>query len=257
MTWNFVFQRLTVYILVLCRLAGALLFNPIFSRRNMPAQLPLGIALGVSLLLSPSLAATTEAVTGTLPLFAAVVRELLVGLVWGLVFQIFYYMLFLAGDLIDIGAGLSMAKVFDRDSNIQMSLSGNIFQLIFVFYLFTTNSHLAFIRMAADSFQIVGPGEALAGVNLSVFMLNAFLNAFSLAIRLAMPFTAATMTLEFTLGVLMKLVPQIHVFSIHFQIKVLLGLTLLYLFSVPMASFIDDYMGVLFRQLQEVLYTMG
>ncbi|MDR1194056.1 MAG: flagellar biosynthetic protein FliR, partial [Peptococcaceae bacterium] len=220
-------------------------------------QLLLGIALGASLLLAPGLASQAVAIDGTLPLLFAIAREFLVGLVWGLVFQIFYYMLFLAGDLIDIGAGLSMAKVFDRDSNIQMSLSGNIFQLIFIFYLFTTNSHLALIRMAADSFRIVGLGEALAGVRLSAFVLDSFLNAFSLATRLAMPFVAATMTLEFTMGVLMKLVPQIHVFAIHFQVKVLLGLGLLYLFSAPMSVFIDNYMDVIFRQLEEVLFAMG
>jgi flagellar biosynthetic protein FliR len=44
-----------------------------------------------------------------------------------------------------------MAKVFDPGTSIQMSISGNIFSLLFVLFLFVTDSHLVLIRLFASS----------------------------------------------------------------------------------------------------------
>ncbi len=257
MTWEFTYNQLMVYILVFCRMVGVLGFNPILSRRNVPTQFTMALCLGLSLLISPGLMATMRPVTNTLSLVMGIGAELLVGLVWGLIFQTFYFMLFMAGDVIDMGLGLSMAKVFDRNANIQMSLSGNLFNLIFVLFLFVTNSHLVLIRLAAASYEIVGLGGAVLNTNLSLFMIDMFLQAFSLAIRLVLPFVAASFTVEITMGILMKLVPQINVFSIHFQMKVIMGLILLFVFSLPVSGFIDNYIDIIFQQMERALSVLG
>jgi len=189
-------------------------------------------------------------------LLRAVVSELLVGLVWGVVFQSFYYMLFMAGDAIDMGMGLSMAKVFDSNTNIQMSISGNIFNLFFIMFIFVTNSHLALIRLAVSSYDIVGVGGAVMSRNLNGFIIKMFLEVSSLAIRLCLPFLAATFTVEVTMGILMKLVPQINVFSIHFQAKVIMGLILLYAFAAPVGNFIDKYISAMYQQMEKSLIYM-
>lgn len=53
----------------------------------------------------------------------ALLRELFVGLACGFVFQVYYYMLFFAGDWMDMHFGMSMAKVFDPGTSIQASMS--------------------------------------------------------------------------------------------------------------------------------------
>jgi flagellar biosynthetic protein FliR len=257
MTWEFAYSQLLIYIMVFCRMAGILLFNPLLARRNVPVQLTMSLCLGLSLLISPALPEPAPLAEGALSLVLAVGAELVVGLIWGLIFQTFYYMLFMAGDVIDMSLGLSMAKVLDRNANIQMSLSGNLFTLIFVLFLFTTNSHLALIRLAAASYEIIGLGGVVLGTSLSLFMIEMFLQSFSLAIRLALPFLAASFTVEVTMGILMKLVPQINVFSIHFQIKVILGLLLLFAFAVPVSGFVDNYITIIFQQMEQALGVMG
>ena len=256
MTWSFAFGQLTSYLLVFCRMAGVVLFNPLLSRKNIPTQFTVALSLGLALLIAPGVASTMGPMDEPLALLGAVGAELLVGFVWGLVFQIFYYLLFMAGDAIDLGLGLSMAKVFDRNTNIQMSLSGNLFNLMFILFLFTSNSHLALIRLAASSYDIVGIGGAVLDVKLSGFVVDIFLQALLLAIRLCLPFLAATFTVEVTMGVLMKLVPQINVFSIHFQAKVIMGLILLYVFTVPVSGFIDNYIAIMFKQMENALSMM-
>ena len=82
-----------------------------------------------------------------------------------------------------------------------------------------------------------------------------FIEAFSLALRLALPFIAVEFVLEVSLGILMKLIPQIHVFVINFQFKVLLSLVMLLAFAAPLSSFLDNYMNYMFECVQKVLWT--
>ena len=256
MTWDFAFHQLTGYLLVFCRMAGVVLFNPVLSRRNIPTQFNIALCLGLSILIAPAFMGTMGPVDNPFYLVTAIGAEVLVGLVWGLIFQIFYYFLFMAGDAIDMGIGMSMAKVFDRDANIQASLSGNIFNLVFIMFLFATNSHIGLIRLAAASYNIIGVGGAVLSVRLSGFIVDVFLQALLLVIRLCLPFLATTFTVEITMGVLMKLVPQINVFSIHFQAKVIMGLLLLYAFTVPVSSFIDRYIVHMFQYMERALMMM-
>ena len=81
--------------------------------------------------------------------------------------------------------------------------------------------------------------------------------AFSMVLRLALPFVAAEVVLEVTIGVLMKLIPQIHVFVINMQMKVMLGFVLLLAFSGPIASFLDNYMRVMLENMQWAFSAMG
>ena len=79
---------------------------------------------------------------------------------------------------------------------------------------------------------------------------------FSLVIRLSLPFVAAMFVSEVSMGVLMKLVPQIHVFVISVQFKILLGLLLMILFASPITAFLDNYMTLMFENMERALYTL-
>ena len=58
----------------------------------------------------------------------------------------------------DMQFGLSMAKVFDPGTNMQVSVSGNFLNILFSLFIFATNSHLLLVRIFATSFQIVPAG---------------------------------------------------------------------------------------------------
>ena len=163
------------------------------------------------------------------------------------------YLLFMVGDIIDTGFGLSMAKVFDPGTSLQTSLSGNLMQMLFVLYFFATDSHLVFVRLMAASYDVVGVGAVEFGAQVGSFMMTLFSSAFTLAMQLTLPFLAASFVLEIAMGVLMKLIPQINVFVIHFQFKILLGLVLLFLFASPTANFVQNYMNTMFSKMQQLL----
>jgi len=254
MTLQLLVDNLNAYMLVFCRIGGMIFFNPLLSRKNIPSQFRIALVLGITVLLTPGLDDFAAGqLNHMLSMLMAMIKELMIGVAFGFVFQIFYYLLFTVGDVVDMGFGLSMAKAFDPGTNLQVSVSGNIFQLIFILYFFSVNGHLLLIKIMADSYGIVSMGAVSFGAEVGTFVLTAFVDVFSLAMRLALPFIAASFVLEIAMGILMKLIPQINVFSIHFQIKILFGLMLLFLFAVPITEFIDSYIYNMFLSLRKLL----
>ena len=75
-----------------------------------------------------------------------------------------------------------------------------------------------------------------------------------LAVKLAMPILAAELLGEVGMGILMKAIPQINAFVINIELKVIIGLLLLFVFLVPTNEFLlqleSDMLGELGQMLE-------
>lgn len=251
------FSSVLVFLLVWARLAGMILFNPLFSRVNIPMMVRMGFILLLTILVAPSQPADTVAGMGDLAFAFALLREVFLGLVYGYVFQMFYYLLFFAGDLMDTDFGIAMAKSFDPATSIQVSFSGSLLTILFGIYIFASGSHLALIRMYTDSFRLIPLGAASLSVNVATFIIRLFVSVFALVLRLVAPFMVAEFILQGSMGILMKFIPQITVFVINFQLRILLGMILLLAFAPFIGQFIDYFISVMFDNLSDITVVMG
>ena len=251
------FEGLLVYLLVFVRISGMILLNPVFARNNIPQIARMGLVLCLTLLIAPMQPVGAIAAMSDLEYAFSVLRELFVGALYGYIFILFYYFLYYAGEVMDTDIGLAMAKTFDPATQIQVSFSGQIVTIFFITYLFATGSHLALLRMYADSFQFIPLGASSLSLTITGFMLELFSSVFLLAIRLVAPLMVAEFILQASMGILMKFIPQITVFVINFQLRILLGLLMLYLLAPFIGQFIDNYITVLFDNLIGATQIMG
>ncbi len=251
------FDAVLSYLLVFVRMSGMLFLNPVLSRRNVPAQIRIALVLVLTMVIAPSVAIENPNGMDGFGMIGALLTEFLVGAVCAAVFQLFYYMLFFAGDLMDVEFGLSMAKIFDPGSSVQLSLSSSLLSVVFSLYLFVTDSHLLILRLLIASYRIVPAGMARITAQTSGFYLGLFSDVFSLAVRLTLPFVAALFVTEIAMGILMKLVPQIHVFVISIQVKITMGLVLLFLFAGPVTAFMDNYIVILLQSMEKIMHAMA
>ncbi len=251
-------NNLSVYLLVFCRMTGMIALNPVFSRRNVPSAVRVGLILALTIMLAPNAPYVSFIGSGqNFQLLLGMGWELVIGGVCALLFLFFYYLLFFVGDIMDMQFGLSMARVFDPGTNIQASMSGNLFNVLFLLYFIATDSHLLLIRIFAASFELIPAGGAIQWRMISSFLMEAFFSAFSMVLHLALPFVAAEFVVEMSMGVLMKLIPQIHVFVINIQTKVLLGLFMLLVFIQPIGDFVDKYMTALMKTIEQSLAVLA
>lgn len=247
--WNIVFENFTVFLLVFVRMGAMVLLNPLFTRRNVPVQIRMGLVLCLTILVAPTVDGTHLAEFTDIELIMSMVKEVFVGLVCGYIFLLFYFMLFYVGDFLDMQFGMSMARVFDPGTNIQMSVSGNFLGLLFMLYIFATNSHLELIRIFAVSYKAIPVGVVGLTNDIAGFIISLFILVFGLAVRLMLPFVVAEFILEIAMGILMKIIPQIHVFVINIQLKLLVAIALLFLFAGPIALFMDNYISIMFENI--------
>lgn len=251
--FDYIYDSIIIHMLVFARLAAILFFNPILGRNNAPSQWKVGYALVIACVVVPTLNTSNIVFESDFAIFFALANELMFGFVVNYIFVLFYYMIFFAGDLLDFNFGLSMAKIFDPATNIQMSLTGNLFTIFFSVYFFVTDCHLLLIKIITSSFTLVQIGGIFRPEFLTQFMIEAFLLTLTILLRLIAPFMVLQFIVEVTLGILMKLIPQIHVFVLNMQIKLLLGFTLLIVFSQNIMTILNEYMQRLFLALQEVM----
>lgn len=254
---SIILDNLYVYILVFVRIGGIIAFNPLISRSNIPRIARVGLILLSSICIAPTAIMPADFHTDTISLILSIGRELFVGFILAYVFNVFYYMLFVAGDLLDMQFGFSMAKVMDPGTNVQSAITGNLLNMLFIGYVFATNTHLLLIRLAVYSYDIIPVGAGTIVIDsLPEFVFEMFTTAFMLAMRLTFPFIAVELIVELCLGIMMKLIPQIHVFVINMQLKIIISIVMLFLLAEPIAGFMDNYITIMFNYMQNVLHTI-
>ena len=102
MDWS----ELTLFLLILARMSGCVLFNPLLGRQSVPGI----VKSGLILLLSVTAAAMTEyrpAVPDTLLEMAVLLLlEMGLGYILGLVVNVFFIIPLVGGELIDVHPGI-------------------------------------------------------------------------------------------------------------------------------------------------------
>lgn len=237
------FRSFETNLLVFARILGIFAFNPILSRRNIPTIVKVAVSVFITyiaiLVVQPE-PADTGGQAGVYLMM--ILRESFIGLVIGFITNLFFMTVQVAGEIMDMQSGLGMAKVFDPESNVQMSIMGSFISFMMYLYFFVTNAHLSYIRLFIMSYDIIPVGSGGFNPDLGYTVAAYFSVVLALVMKIAMPIVAAGFILEFCMGVLMKSVPQIQIMVVNIQLKVALGFIMLFLTAIPLSEFIDGYL---------------
>lgn len=210
------------------RLSPVLLFAPPFTLTPVPplfrALLAVGLA-GLMTAFNPALREGLSIEPGAL--FGGALRELFLGAVFVMAFQIAFGALFFAGRTVEIQAGLGLAATVDPTTKAQLPLVGTIFALVAGAIFFATGGHLELLRAVSASLEIVPLGQATAPADLGP--LTAFIAVcFTAALGVAGGLILTLFLTDAAIAMLSRTAPQINVLLLGFQVK-----TLLLLFALP------------------------
>lgn len=239
----------TILTYILMRVSGFIFLNPLLGRSNIPAYVKSGIVLVLTVATLP-LAPPGAPVPDHVIVYALrLLMEFAIGYVVGFVTSLFFYVIAMAGEVIDMQMGLNMSKVYDPSSNISLSPVASLLNVLFVLSFFAVNGHASLLRILMTSGQIIPFGAASIGDQLAQSILTLFQQCTLLGVQLAFPIFAAEFLGQMAIGVLMKTIPQINVFSINIELKVLVGLVLLLLMFYPMADFLYHMGGDMLTEI--------
>ncbi len=245
--------QLTLFALIMMRMSGMILLNPIFGRRNIPMTAKSGLIIVLTLTLYSASAESAFEVASTLELGFLLMKEFVVGYVIGYTMELFFFAITFGGFVIDFQLGLTMATVYDPQSNSQVAVTGGVLQTWFMLVFFATDAHLALMKILITSADIVPYGGIVITQGLASRMIEIFLQCVDLGVRLSLPILAAEFLVEVGIGIMNKVVPQISIFVINIQLKIIVGLGLLVILFSPIGEHLNRIMTEMMKTVQGIL----
>ena len=245
--YTFSLANFEILILILVRISCFVYIAPFFGTKNAPSQAKIGFSFFVALLVYGFVDKTAIEYTGLIG-YAII----------GFAANICNSIILFAGNIIDMDIGLSMVTEFDPTMNTQVTITGNLYNYFILLLLIATDMHHVILQAVVDSFTVIPINgqifnwDSLAG-SITQYMTDLFVIGF----RIFLPIFACMMILNCILGILAKVAPQMNMFAVGMQMKILVGFGVLFLtisLLPGIASFIFTEMKKMMVLFIEVMY---
>jgi len=221
----------TMLFLVMLRCTGLVFTAPIFGHHSIPTLVKFGLAAALAVALDKSAGASA----GALPLLLAAPIELIIGVSLGYILSLGFQGVELAGRVISIQLGLSLAAVFSPTEEEASTAIDPFFSVMAGLVFLAMNLHLAVVQALAHSFVVypIGGGWpadlAMTGAQTIALVLE-------LGVRVALPIALVLLLVELSVALLARAIPQINVFILGLPLKMLVGFAVL---AVAMPSLVS------------------
>lgn len=245
----------TLLLFIVMRISGFVLMSPIFARQGVPNIVRAGFALLLSWMVYGVYGDTVAVAVPetTLELGLRLVTELSLGFVLGMVMRFFFYIPDQAGQLIDMQMGMGMARTYDPTTQSQTTSTANLLNIMALLLFFAANGHITLLRIMLTSGEIVPFGAVALSKEIASRAVELFAECTLLAVKLSLPVLGAELMGQIGMGVLMKAIPQINVFTINIELKVIIGLFMILFLIAPMGDFLLEAEGVMLDELHGLL----
>lgn len=248
---SFSLHDLEYFLLVLTRVSCFVFIAPFFSMNNTPARVRIGLSFFIALLLYESLTPADAAVYHTVMGYAVlVVKEAVTGLIIGFGTNICTAIVNFAGTVVDMETGLSMATLMDPATRETTSITGVFYQYIVMMLLIATGMYRYLLGALADTFSVIPVNGAIFRTDMLLASMVQFMGEYILiGFRICLPVFCVTLLLNAVLGVLAKVSPQMNMFAVGIQFKILVGLSVLFL----TAGMLPGAAEMIFREMKKMI----
>ena len=181
------------------------------------------------------------------------ILELGVGFLVGVVMNIFLFVPSYAGHIMDEQMGMAMAQTYDPSFQGQATPASNVLNIFSILIFFSANGHHTLLRLMLDSGGVVPFGTAALGSEAAEKVAALFIDCTLLSMKLCLPILGAELMGQVGMGVLMKAIPQINVFAINIELKVIIGLAMLYFMLAPISEFLLTMENTMLLEVEKAI----
>ena len=243
--YTFDISTFEYFLLILVRISCFVFVAPFFGAKEVPGRVKIGLSAFVAILVFYAVPVEHTAYTSEVGYAILVLKEGITGLLIG-------FAAYICNSII------SMAMVFDPTTGSQVSITGNLYSYFILLLLIVSNMHQYILRALIDSFQLFPLGGAQFQMDsLLASMVQYCTDLFVIGFRIVLPVFACMMILNSILGIMAKVAPQMNMFAVGVQLKLLLGLAVLFIttFLLPdIANFIFKEIKVMTVSFIEGMY---
>ncbi len=254
--YTFSLDYFEIFLLILVRVSCFIYIAPFFGMANVPGRLKIGLAVCISLLINGFVDTSHVGYTGMLGYAVIVLKEGITGLLIGLAANICNSIILFAGNIIDMDIGLSMAQEFDPINHTQVTITGNLYSYFILLLLVITDMHHVILNSFVDAFALIPiNGQIFDWEHLAAGFVTYMADMFVIAFRIMLPIFACIMILNSILGIMAKVSPQMNMFAVGMQLKILVGFMTLFL-TVKLLPSVASFIFTEMRKIM-VLFVEG
>ncbi|MBQ2116233.1 MAG: flagellar biosynthetic protein FliR [Lachnospiraceae bacterium] len=243
-------HEIEYFLLIFVRIASFIFSAAFFSTKGVPRQPKIALSIFISYLMYTNIypheypSYSTILGYGTL-----VLKEAAVGLIIGVGTQLCTSIVLFAGRIMDMEIGLSMANVFDPSTQQQASVTGMLIQYGVLIILYISGLHRYLIKALMETYELIPVCGAVINTDKLLQTFADFLsNYIVIGFRICLPVFASITLMNIVLGLLAKLAPQMNMFSVGIQLKLLAGLVVL-LFTVQLLPTVCNFITTQIQQM--------
>lgn len=249
--YSFSIYDLEYFLLILTRVSCFVFVAPFFSMQNTPRNVRIVLSVFTSVLLYQALTPAPIVEYNTVLEYAIIIlKEAVSGLLLGLGAMVCTTIVNFAGSVADMEIGLSMVTLFDPASRQNSSITGVMYQYALMLMLVATGMYRYLFGALADSFTLIPVNGAVFHSDALVNSLVRFLSEYVIiGFRMVLPIFCVMLLLNAVLGILAKTAPQMNMFSVGIQLKVLVGLSVIFF----TASLLPVAADMIFTEMREII----
>jgi len=235
------------------RFSALFVVAPIFGARNFPVQARVLLALALAVMITP-LISVPEGINAFSAMGMAITAiQVLIGLTMGIILQMVFAAVVIAGQTIATSMGLGFAATVDPQNGVQVPVVSQFMLILATLIFLSLNGHLILIEMLVRSFELFPVGLFAIPENLAGHVMNWMSVIFADALLLALPSVATILLVNLAFGVMTRTAPQINVFAVGFPITIIVGFVMI-LFSLPtITPLLENLLSEAFARLPGLL----
>ncbi len=228
--YTFSYTDLEYFILILVRVSCFVFVAPFFSMSNAPRRVRIGLSIFVTLLLYQVVPHDVLEYETLLGYFVIVMKEAVVGLLIGFAANLCSTVVSFAGHIADMEMGLSMANLMDPSTKQSSTISGIYYNYMVLLMLMISGMHRYLLKALAETYLLIPVnGAVFKSEELMAAMIGFMSDYIIIGFRICLPIFAVMIILNSVLGILAKVSPQLNMFAVGIQMKVLVGISILFL----------------------------
>jgi flagellar biosynthetic protein FliR len=219
-----ILNLLPVYVLVLFRIAGMMVFAPMLGSGQIPRQVKALIACIIALAVCRGVKPPVQPVNSSALLAVAIGGEIAFGLAMGMILSFSFIAAQWAGQIVGQQMGLNLSETFDPQFGQQGSIIGNLYFMLTLVIFLSVNGHRALLQGVRDSFDTLPLLAAGISMPLLLLFVQLFQASTVLAFQLAAPVLVTLLVTDLALGFIGKTMPQLNIMSAGLSIRSLVGM---------------------------------
>ncbi|RYG73859.1 flagellar type III secretion system protein FliR [Lentibacillus lipolyticus] len=246
-----------VFLLIFVRLAAFFTVLPLFSYRTIPTPFKIGFTFFLALIMYYTVDASSVPINGDYIIL--LMKEIVVGLLIGLLAYIILSSVQIAGGFIDFQMGFAIANVIDPQTGAQSPLTGQYLYIFALLFLLSVNGHHLLIDGIYYSYQLIPVEEfvAIQAETMAEFVITTFNQMFLIAFQMAIPIVGCLFLVDVALGIIARTVPQLNVFVVGLPLKIFVSLVVIFIFLALYITLVEKLFGTMFTAMRDLMQLFG